>query len=111
MKIVEKYRNGEFVFDNLKDNHRVEILIENNRIRINFQNIIDTQFTGGNIGDDFYDLREFMRLGKYDKAPCGGFVNFNKVISDEGKNYIIFSGVKEISNSYYLVTVHCILGL
>lgn len=110
MRVVKEFNKGELNYDNLRDtsgNEYVEVYGE--IIKIDYESIIDSQFTGGNTGDEFEKIKKELNMGFYSKAPCGGFVNFFSVIGDKGNNYIIYSGVNEVSNSHYMVTIHKIL--
>lgn len=110
MKIIKQFNTKEIVFDNLRDkSNNVNIKIEGDKIKISFDDIIDTQFSGGNVHLKFNDYKSLLNLGQYSEAECGGFVNFFKVTSENGKDYVLYSGVNEISNSHYIVTIHKIL--
>ncbi|MGQ1911815.1 hypothetical protein ACT3CE_18830 [Marinifilum sp. RC60d5] len=100
---------NEIVFDNLKDKTTKEIIIEEDKLNIEFNKIIESQFSGGNIEDKYDRYKTFLGLGMYSKAHCGGFINLYKTLSEKGNYYIIYSGVNEVSNSHYIVTVHMIL--
>jgi hypothetical protein len=101
----------KLIFDNTKEEATVEdVIIDGNRISIPFEKIIDSQFSEGNtslIEKD--ELKQYLNLGKYSKAPCGGFVNFFRKNESSGTDYVIYSGVNEVSNSHYIVTVHKVL--
>ncbi len=110
MQTIREYRNGEFIFDNTAANYSVEkIKLDGETITVDYNLIIDTQFSGGNTGQEFEHLKAFLDLGTYSKAPCGGFVNFYAITGDRGNNYILFSGINEVSNSHYIVTIHKIV--
>lgn len=110
MKIIKEFNADEVVYDNLKDTQKEQTIYSlNGNIRVDFQSIIDTQFTGGNVGADFNQVKTFLNLGLYSKAPCGGFPNFYRIESETDKMFIIYSGVNEVSNSHYIVTLHKIL--
>lgn len=110
MLIIKDFSKDEFVFDNLANLSSVkQINIKNETIDLNFQEIIYTQFTAGNIGHLFESLKAFLNLGKYSKAPCGGFVNFFEIMGTGGTKFVIYSGVNELSNSHYKVTIHKII--
>ena len=109
MMIIKKFSLGECVYDNsLKTHPRKRTEIDGNIIEIDFQAIIDSQFSGGNIAGKYDLLKKYLGLGQFSAAPCGGFVNFILVISDRGNEYIVFSGVNEVENSHYIVTIHAI---
>lgn len=111
MKIVKEYKQKEFVYDNLaKDSSKQILKLDEEELLFDFKNLIDSQFTGGNVDGNFEKLKDFLNLGMYSKAPCGGFVNFYRL---KGKNnfFVIYSGVNEVSNSHYVVTIHKILIL
>ncbi len=111
MLIIKEFLNNEIVYDNLinKDSC-MSLIIDNHKVTLNFQDIINTQFSGGNIGSEVENIKHFLNLGIYSKAPCGGFANLYKQKWGED-SIIIFSGVYEVSNSHYIVTVHKILTL
>lgn len=110
MKIIKEYPNSEFVFDNAKSkSSKVKIDIGSEVIQVDYNLIIDTQFSGGNMGQEFEELKAFLNLGMYSKSPCGGFVNFSLQEGSKGGKYILFSGVNEVSNSHYIVTIHKVL--
>jgi len=110
MQVIKEFGSNELVYDNVKNGSITQSIdISDETININYSDIIDTQFVGGNVGPKFEQLKRDLNLGVYSKAPCGGFVNFFKVVSDKGNNYIVYSGVNEVSNSHYIVTIHKIL--
>lgn len=110
MQVIKTY-NNELIFDNLKSkNNRQYVSIKNEKICLDFEKIINSQFTGGNLESKYNVMKEFLNLGYHSKSPCGGFVNFYRFISDQGNYYIIYSGIKEVSNSHYVVTIHKIIA-
>jgi hypothetical protein len=111
MIIIKEFSNNKIVYDNLinKDS-RMSLVIDNYKGTLNFQDIINTQFSGGNLGNEVEKVKSFLNLGIYSKAPCGGFANLYKQKWGED-SIIMFSGVNEVSNSHYIVTVHKILKL
>jgi hypothetical protein len=110
MKIIKEFNIGEMVFDNLKDALNSTIELDSGKLIIEFDKIMNTQFSGGNVQADLDSYKSFLNLGKYSKAECGGFPNFYKTESDNGNCYVIYSGVNEVSNSHYIVTVHKIIS-
>ena len=110
MKIIKEYNLKEIVFDNLKDKSDSTIEFDTDKLVIEFDKIVNTQFTGGNIQTDFNSFKSFLKLGQYSKAECGGFPNFYRTESVNGSSYVIYSGVNEVSNSHYIVTVHKIIS-
>jgi len=103
MTIIKEYLNDELVFENIKSNsNKVSLRIDGEVIIIDFNEIINTQFSGGNINQEYQILKEQLNLGIYSKSPCGGFVNFFSVKGTNNKKYILYSGVNEISNSHYI---------
>lgn len=114
IKVIKSFGQNIYVFDNLKNkNHIVDIDINDEKIKVDFDLLIQTQFSGGNISDKNYfeKIKNFLNLGKYSKAPCGGFVNFFKIEDKKCREYIIYSGVNEVSHSHYIVTIHKILTM
>ena len=110
MKTIKEYSNNELVFDNIKSKpSKTKIDVGNEVIQVDYNSIVDTQFSGGNMGQEFEALKTFLNLGMYSKSPCGGFVNFYLQEGSKGGKYILFSGVNEVSNSHYIVTIHKIL--
>lgn len=110
MQIVKEFRINELTYDNVKNGSITQLIsLDSETIDVNYNDIINTQFTGGNVGQQFEELKINLNLGMYSKAPCGGFVNFFKITSNHGNDYIIYSGVNEVSNSHYVVTIHKIL--
>ncbi|HEX8549556.1 MAG TPA: hypothetical protein VF691_21530 [Cytophagaceae bacterium] len=110
MEVVKELNNSELTYDNVKnDQDKRSIRVKDEIIEINFQNIIDTQFTGGNLGEKREQFVNDLRIGMYSKAPCGGFINLFEVKSNKGVNYVVYSGIQEVSNSHYIVTIHKIL--
>jgi hypothetical protein len=110
MQFIKEFGSNDLVYDNAKKGTTIEhVSINAEIIDINYYDIINTQFTGGNVGQKFEQLKDDLNLGMYSKAPCGGFVNFYKVTGNMGNDYIIYSGVNEVSNSHYIVTIHKIL--
>ena len=114
MEKVEKKSDNNFVYDSVKaKKSKIKIHINKDTIKLDYDKIIDTFFTQGNISDDILkkQLVTFLNLGVYSKAPCGGFVNFFEVFSKKGDKYIIYSGIREVSNSYFIVEIHEIIKL
>lgn len=111
INIIKSYENKELVYDNLIDKLDCSIQFGNAHLKFLFSEIIDTQFEGGNVPNEIELLANFLKLGMYSKADCGGFPNFFKVESDDQSEYIIYSGINEPSNSHIIVTVHKILQL
>lgn len=110
MQIVKEFWENELVYDNVKVMSVIQSTdVDNEIISINYNDIIDTQFTGGNVGQKFEQLKMYLNLGLYSKAPCGGFVNFFKVTGSKGNDFIVYSGINEVSNSHYIVIIHKIL--
>lgn len=98
---------GQFVYDNTSDTSPlIGIIVGNALLRLDFRWLIDSQFQAGNLGSESNLVKKELGLGIYSKAPCGGFVNLFKLISSLECNFIIYSGVNEISNSHYIITVH-----
>ncbi|WP_445716946.1 hypothetical protein [Flavobacterium sp.] len=110
MESIYTFNNNEIIYDSFIDkNHILKLNIENIILKINFKEIIDTQFSLGNIpNNEINILKKYLDVGDFSKAPCGGFVNFYK-INNKNLKYVIYSGVKEVSNSRYLVTLHKVL--
>ena len=115
MRIIKSFSEAEIVYDNLvESSSRKNIVVEFGVIfTIDFHSIIDSQFQGGNLKPELFEiLKAFMGLGQFSKAPCGGFANFYRFgKSNETEGYVVFSGVNEVSNSHYIVTVHNIIRL
>ncbi len=111
MHVVKDLEINKFVYDNAQNEPTNQSIDVNNieMINFNYNDIIHTQFTGGNVVQKVEQLKNDLNLGMYSKAPCGDFINFYNVIGSQGNNYIIYSGVNEMSNSHYIVTVHKIL--
>jgi len=110
MKILRRYQDDKIVYDNTKSNTSEIILnLEEGQLLIDFEKIIDTQFTAGNVKEKFELLKNLLNLGMYSKAPCGGLVNFYQVKNGD-RCFIVYSGVNEVSNSHYTVTIHKILS-
>jgi len=55
------------------------------------------------------NLKYLLKLGMHSKAPCGGFVNFYQVKNGE-RSFILYSGVNEVYNSQFIITIHKILS-
>lgn len=114
MRILEKELSNKFIYDSVKSKKKkITLSIDNDTIDVDFERIIDTLFTRGNIKDPslIEDLKKLFNIGLYSNAPCGGFINFYKVKSKKSKNYIIYSGIKEVSNSYFVVEIHKIVKI
>lgn len=112
MKIIKNFKNNEFVYDSVKSKkNKIEIEIEDDEIKVNYDEIIDCFFNQGNISNLSFkkELFEFLNLGINSKAPSGGFINLFQIKSKKNQTYIIFSGVKEVSNSYFIVDVHKVI--
>jgi|GEM_PF-3436191 len=110
MKIIQEFFSSEIFYDNSsgKESKRV-IDVEDNEIVIDFQEIINTQFSGGNVSHKYEDLKSFLNLGLFASAPDGGFINFYLIKSRNYNDYIIYSGINEVYNGHYLVKIHKIL--
>jgi hypothetical protein len=110
MKNIKEYKKREYTFSNVKkESSNVKIYINDEFIKVDFNSIIKSHFSCGNTGVDLEYYKSFLKLGIYSKSPCGGFVNFFQLYGSKGNKYIVFSGVNEISNSNYIVTIHKIL--
>lgn len=111
MKIVKELAEHECYYDNAINGMPTltEIDLNDDSVTVDFQAIIDTQFAGGNVPEKYEDLMELLHLGEFSSALDGGFMNFYSVHSHNQENYILFSGVNEVSNSHYIVTVHKVL--
>lgn len=70
--------------------------------------LLDTHLQGGDAGAGLDVLQRLIPLGLYTRAPCGGFVNCFRVCSARGKTYYLYSGVNEVANSCYVVTLHAV---
>jgi hypothetical protein len=111
MHIEKEFNHSEVVFDSfLNKQPFVSLILNNDEVLLNFNDIINTQFTEGNIGAKLTHLKKFLNLGMYSKAPCGGFLNFFELLSKNGNSLIVFSGVNEVSNSHYIITIHKIIS-
>ncbi len=111
---IKNLEIGKYVYDNLKSRKSLQrVRLEEETLKVNYEELINTQFKGGNIENDILvnELKESLNLGIYSKAPCGGFVNFFWITGNKGGSYIIFSGVNEVSNSRYIVTLHSIFKI
>lgn len=107
MQTMIEFGNNELVYDNTKnESYTQSIIVSNDTININYNDIIDTQFTGGNVAHKLEQLKSVLNLGVYSRAPCGGFVNFFKITSRKGNSYYIYSGINEVSNSHYIITIY-----
>ncbi|SDE60876.1 hypothetical protein SAMN04487996_10610 [Dyadobacter soli] len=111
MKIVKELAEHECYYDNAVTGRSTltEIDLDDDSVTVDFRAIIGTQFVGGNVPEKFESLMEILHLGKFSSAPNGGFINFYSIRSRNHENYILFSGVNEVSNSHYIVTVHKVL--
>lgn len=113
MIVVKEFKNNEYVYDNTVNTSKPSlsrVIVNDEIINFDFHWLIDTQFTEGNIGPKLEDYKSKLGFGLYTKAPCGGFLNFYKVQGSMGNNYIIFSGVNEVSNSHYVVIIHKVIS-
>lgn len=112
MIVVKEFKNDEYIYDNILNSNDltiVNIVVNGENIIFDYKWLIDTQFTAGNIGLELDALKNKLELGLFAKAPCGGFINFYKTQGSKGNYYVIFSGVNEVSNSHYIVTIHKII--
>ena len=111
MKIVKELAELECYYDNAVTGMPTltKIDLNDDSVIVDFRAIIGTQFTGGNVPEKVEDLMEILHLGEFSSAPNGGFINFYSAQSRNHENYILFSGVNEVSNSHYIVTVHKVL--
>lgn len=111
MHLIHDFRKEKPTFDSLTDRRYFDkIKINDDIIEVNYNSIIDTQFTGGNVDENSYEYyKKLLNLGTFAKAPCGGFVNFYKIKSLKKREFILFSGVNEVSNSRYIVIIHKII--
>jgi hypothetical protein len=111
MNIIKEFKINEVVFDNLLNSEPIiSLTINDDDVDLNFNEIINSQFKGGNVGIKFEQIKDILNLGLYSKAPCGGFLNFYELRSKKGRSLIVYSG-NEVSNSHYLVTVHKIINI
>jgi hypothetical protein len=100
------FKEIKLIYNNaLHNDVSIELNLLEDTMVINYQDIINTQFSEGNVEEN-EKYKKYLRLGMYSKAPCGGFVNFYKLKSKKGSYYVLYSGVNEVSNSHYIVTVH-----
>jgi hypothetical protein len=113
MKILKECGTRDYYFDNgVKDMPAlVTVILDSDWIIVDFQAIIDTQFSGGNVPNKFEGLKRMLGLGEFSSAPGGGFINFFSVFSQQNVEYILFSDVNEVYNSHYIVTVHKVIKL
>lgn len=110
VQIINNFRFGNIVFDSeISTTVTRTVSVRKSYIVVNFQDIIDTQFTGGNIPEKYEQIKLHLNLGYGSSAPCGGFINFFQITDENGKEVIIYSGINEVNNSHYIVTVHKIL--
>lgn len=110
MIIVKEFYNIDLFFDNtLGNTSTMTIVLEGENLMINFDSIINSLFTNESKDLDYEYLKSYFNLGGYSKAPCGGFINFFNVTGSKGNKYILYSGVNEVSNSHFIVTIHKIL--
>jgi hypothetical protein len=110
MKVIKEFKNNELVYDNLSSEQPVKsIYLVDEFIEVNFNDLINTQFSRGNVGSKIEEYMNYLHLGEYSKANNGGFINFYRLISSNGNEYVLFSGVNEVSNSHYIVTIHMVL--
>ncbi len=106
METILEFKPGEVIYDSLKSGSDcIVITLLDDQIEIAFNRIIDSHFSGGNAGLFYDDLKRYLGLGPYSKAPCGGFLNFFRITGSKGSNYVVLSGVNEYYNSCYLVEV------
>lgn len=99
---IRNYGIGELNFDSTQSRHSQIVLeLNDDFLKIDFNSIIATQFSGGNVQDLFNELKNFLNLGVFSKAPCGEFVNFFKFSGRSKTEYIVYSGINETSNSHY----------
>lgn len=106
MKIIAEYIQGLYTFNSLKNQSSGQyITIDSDSIYVNYLDFIDNLWTN----DNFRAVKN-LNIGLYGKAPCGGFISLLKCSSNEGKAYVIYAGVNEISNSNYIITIHKVLS-
>jgi hypothetical protein len=108
---IKDFEVPKLIFDNTKrETSLVDVIVQGKSVSIPFENIINSQFSEGNTSMIEKDeLKQYLSLGKYSKAPCGGFVNFYRINESLYTDYVIYSGVNEVSNAHYIVTVHKVL--
>ena len=82
MKIIKEFKNDEKVYRNYNSDSVQKYHIEELELVVDFQDIINTQFSGGNTNSKFEKIKNFLHLGMYSKAPCGGFINFYEIKSN-----------------------------
>jgi hypothetical protein len=113
MKIIKTFLPNEFIYDNTKNHKNTLILkLEELTLEIDFNKIINTHFSLGNISKDEIEIiKRSLGIGMFYKAPCGGFVNFYKIKAKNNIEYILYSGVSEVSNSHYVVILYKVLEL
>ena len=110
MKVIKEFSSNKFIYDNTKKLKNVlDVILDNLILKINFDDIINTQFSLGNISkDEVEKVKNFLNMGLFYNDINGGFINFYKIKIKE-REFIVFSGVNEISNSHYIITLHKII--
>jgi hypothetical protein len=69
MKIIKEFTPSEYYYDNAFGKESTcTINVENNVIVVDFQKIINTQFSGGNVSNKYEDLKSFLNLGLFSSA-------------------------------------------
>lgn len=97
-----KYEKGELTFDSNDSLPFIaNVELNGKHIEVDLDEIVNAQFTGGNDPDVFRELKLQLGIGLYTKAPCGGFINFYSI-----GDHVLYSGVKEVRNSHYMVSIH-----
>jgi len=110
MEVIKEFLSNEFKYDNTKNQKNIlELKIEKNIFKIEFDKIINTHYSLGNISKDEIEIiKDKLKIGMFYNSPCGGFINFYKIMNKKSE-YILYSGVNEVSNSHYVVTLHKII--
>jgi hypothetical protein len=107
MNELEVNKN-ETLFDMDDNKKRVIYQIDDCKIVLKRKDILKYVFVGGNIGTEtIEEMRVKLNLGKYSKAPCGGFPNFYKTsCKKSNKSFIFFFGISEVYNSIFIINIH-----
>ena len=112
--LIKEFVADKIVYDNRrKDPKLKKINLGDDFIDVNFWDITNTDIQGGNVDSELHgELKKILHMGPYSGASDGASANFFKIVSKKsGKAYIVYSGVNEVYNSLYVVTIHKIFQL
>ena len=94
MTLAKDFINDNYVFDNLRYQTSKQIIsFTDEFLEVDYKLLIDSQFSTGNVpldSEEYSMLKELLNLGRYSKSPCGGFINFYKLMEVKKQGLFCF---------------------